>query len=554
MMNRTRLLVLALVPIAFAACQDAIEPTAPAAPDEGPAPQLTVQQAPERVAAGRVLVRLAEGADPAAVGRAHGVAFDRTVARGRVAVFRVAAGNERAVAARMGRDLEVVYAEPDYLRQPTGTDPLVWSMYNPGGLTIDYTRGRKSGTPVTSMISVADADIFDGSGWVDASGGSQVHIASIDTGVELDHPEFGGPDGATVVAGYDYYSDDGDPSDTDDHGTHTTGTMVGKTVGVASAAGAASNVTVHVYRVCGGGGCPTSAIVSAIYDATDDGVVAMNLSLGGASLAQSEADAIAYATAHGSLVIAAAGNDGTGTVSCPACDPNAISVAATDWMDEQAYYTNWGPGLDIAAPGGELYSNTTPESGIYSSIRGGQYAYFQGTSMATPHVTGAAAVLASANGLTVPDATRSETLRALLLCNTDDVGASGYDERFGNGRLDLAKALGSGASASCSYGSGGSGGGGGGGSGGGGGGDTGDFAFGITAGKLRGGINAVRIDSWTGYSGSTVDMNIQEIDRWERDVPAGYIYSTGQKGGATYTVEVCTRESTARCGTRQVIF
>jgi subtilisin family serine protease len=388
---------------------------------------------------------------------------------------------------------------------------------------------------VTDLTSVADADILLGSAGVDASAGSPVAIASIDTGVEMSHPEFGGLNSANVVAGYDYYSNDPDPSDTNDHGTHTTGTMVGKTVGVAGAVGAASLVTAHVYRVCGGNGCPTSAIVSAIYDATDAGVVAMNLSLGGGSLSQSEADAIAYATARGSLVIAAAGNDGTGTVSCPACDPNAISVAATDWMDEQAYYTNWGSGLDIAAPGGEVYSNTTPESGIYSSVRGGGYAYFQGTSMATPHVTGAAAVIASMGGLTTPDATRSATLRALLLCNTADLGSAGYDENFGNGRLDLAVSLAAGAATSCA--------------------ETGEFAFSLTTGKIQRGINAVRIDGWTGYSGSTVDMQIQEIGRWDRDVSAGYVYSTNQKGGATYMVEVCTRgEAVARCGTQQVVF
>ena len=225
------------------------------------------------------------------------------------------------------------------------------------------------------------------------AGGVPVAVASIDSGVDFGHTEFLS---GQLIAGWDFYSGDADPSDEDDHGTHTTGTMVGQNVGVAGVSGAGSNVKVHVYRVCGSLGCPTSAIVDAIRAAADAGVVAMNLSLSGSSESQAEKDAIAYALAAGSLVIASAGNGSSGTVRCPACDPNAISVAATNWRDELAYYSNWGPGLDITAPGGEMYSNTTAEGGIWSSIRGG-YAYFQGTSMAAPQVTGTAALVASMN-------------------------------------------------------------------------------------------------------------------------------------------------------------
>jgi serine protease len=160
----------------------------------------------------------------------------------------------------------------------------------------------------------------------------------------------------------------------------------------------------------------------------------MNLSLGGGSLSQAEATAIAYATSHGALVIASAGNDGTSTVSCPACDPNAISVAASNWQDGRSYYSNWGNGLDITAPGGEMYSNTTEESGIYSSVPGG-YAYYQGTSMAAPQVTGTAAIVASVDGLA------GSALRARILGTTDDLGPSGYDTGFGNGRLNSYRAV-----------------------------------------------------------------------------------------------------------------
>ena len=110
-------------------------------------------------------------------------------------------------------------------------------------------------------------------------------------------------------------------------------------------------------------------------------------------------------------------------------NPNAISVAASNWQDELSYYSNWGTGLDLTAPGGELYSNTTDEAGIWSSVRGG-YAYFQGTSMAAPQVTGTAAIVASVTGL------RDGALRARLEDHADDLGAIGYDTQFGNGRLN----------------------------------------------------------------------------------------------------------------------
>jgi serine protease len=161
----------------------------------------------------------------------------------------------------------------------------------------------------------------------------------------------------------------------------------------------------------------------------------MNLSLGGSSESASEVDAIAYATSKDALVIASAGNDGTSTVSCPACDVNAVSVAASTWQDQLASYSNSGPGLDITAPGGNCYSNTTPEGCIYSAYLGGGYEWLQGTSMAAPQVTGTAAIVASVTGL------RGAALRAQILGTTDDLGPAGYDQTFGNGRLNSYRAV-----------------------------------------------------------------------------------------------------------------
>jgi serine protease len=345
----------------------------------------------------------------------------------------VSRGSEASEAARLSADPRVEWAEPNYLRQATAIDPKLWAFFNPGGLTAYFSDPADSryGQPLpNTYASLLDAD-EDALASVGAGGGAVV-ISSIDTGVDSDHPEFTG----RLIIGKDWVTGDNNPEDEDGHGTHTSGTMAGTTVGVAGVTGASSNVRILVQRVCGPSGCPTSAIVNAIRAAADyPGMVAMNLSLGGSIESRAEKDAIAYATGKNVLVIAAAGNSGSGKVGCPACDPNAISVAATSWRDALAYYSQYGSGLDISAPGGELYSNTTEEMGIWSSFLNGGYAYLQGTSMATPQVTGAAAVVASKTGL------RGAALRNRLLSTADDIGTAGYDTRFGNGRLNVYRAV-----------------------------------------------------------------------------------------------------------------
>lgn len=422
----------AIAAASLAACTDT--PVAPSATFLAPeTPALSVSQSiPEQVLAGEVIVKVRDGASVAEVGRAHGLALGYSGYRNSFAVLRGAAGAEHANARALKTDARVIYAEPNYLRQPTDINPNLWAFYNPGGLNMKFTRGRTSGQFISSSnASTLDADEDNVEGY--AADGVNVVVGSIDTGVDFTHVEFTG----RLIAGRDWASNDADPSDQDGHGTHTTGTMAGTWVGVAGVAGAAPHVKVYVQRVCGKRGCPTAAIVSAILAAADFGVVAMNLSLGGASESQAEADAIAYATGKGSLVIASAGNNGTSTISCPACDENAISVAASTWQDKLAPYSNFGAGLDITAPGGNCFSNTTPEGCIYSSYKGGGYAWLQGTSMAAPQVTGTAAIVASKLGLS------GAALRARILDTADPV-----DPAFGAGRLNSYKAVTNGGSCS----------------------------------------------------------------------------------------------------------
>ena len=418
-------IVIALASLALAACREA--PTTPASTlTSGPA-AFSVQAAPEEVMAGEVIVGLRDGASVDAVAREHGLALGFAGYRNSFFVLRGQSGNENSHAAELRNDPRVAYAEPNFIRQPTAINPNLWAFYNPGGLNMSFTSGKTRGQLIpSSYASIADADEDNIEGY--AAGGHDVVVGSIDTGVDFAHPEFTG----RLIAGKDWYSNDNDPSDEDGHGTHTTGTMAGATVGIAGVSGAAPHVKVYVQRVCGRRGCPTSAIVSAIRAAADFGVVAMNLSLGGSSESQAEKDAIAYATGKNALVIASAGNSGTSTVECPACDPNAISVSATTWQDKLASYSSYGSGLDIGAPGGQCYSNTSPEGCIYSAYLGGGYAWLQGTSMAAPQVTGTAAIVASTSSLI------GSTLRARILNTTDNIGT---DAQFGAGRLNSYRAV-----------------------------------------------------------------------------------------------------------------
>jgi subtilisin family serine protease len=435
---------------ALAACSDASTTVQP----ESQPIAAPVASATEEVVPGEVLVKYRDGASAASVNALRtrfGISTMRIGLDNAFSVVSAERGNERALAARLAADPSVEYAEPNYIRRTDTIDPRLWAFRNPGGLNMSFFNdpsGRTGPLP-TTYASILDADIDNIEGY--AAGGADVTIGSIDTGVDFTHPEFTG----RLIAGKDWVDNDNDPSDTPDegHGTHTTGTMAGSTVGVAGVSGAAPHVKVYVQRVCGASGCATSAIVNALtaatnyLDASGNHLVAINLSLGGTSESTAEKNAIKAATNAGILVIASAGNSGTATVACPACDANAISVSSVTWRDELATYSQYGSGLDISAPGGSCYSNTTPDGCIFSSVAhgyagavsgplaGGSYTYMQGTSMAAPQVTGAAAAVASKTGL------RGAALRTRLLTTADDKGAVGTDTKFGAGRLNVYRAV-----------------------------------------------------------------------------------------------------------------
>jgi subtilisin family serine protease len=420
--------IAALAAASLVACSDA--PVAPSkqmsAPDLSLA-KLSGTSDVDQIVPGEVLVKFKDGVNAESKAKGQGLGLLKQGYANAFVILSTGRGNENAVANVLKNDPDVEWAEPNYLRQPDANE--LWAFYNPGGLNMTFTSGGTGPIP-SSYASVADADEDNISGY--AAGGADVTVGSIDTGVDLGHSEFTG----RLINGTDWING-GTPQDEDGHGTHTTGTIAGSTVGVAGVSGAASHVKVYVQRVCGPSGCPTSAIINAInaaanYTDASGHLVAINMSLGGSTESTGEKTAIQNATNQGVLVIASAGNSGQGRVACPACDANAISVMATNWKDAKTSYSQYGKGLDIAAPGGECYSNTTPEGCIYSSYLGGGYEWLQGTSMAAPQVTGAAAVVASKTGL------RGSALRSRLLSAVDNPSSIA---KYGVGRLNIYRAV-----------------------------------------------------------------------------------------------------------------
>ncbi len=286
------------------------------------------------------------------------------------------------------------------------------------------------------------------------STGKGVVVAVIDTGIAYEDPEHPKrglliPDlnGTRLVRGYDFVDDDPFPFDGHGHGTHVAGTIAQSTHNGYGVAGLAFNAALMPLRVLNNQGYGNTAdIAEAIRFAADNGAQVINLSLGGPTPSRELDAAIRYAHARGVVIIAAAGNNGSRRPSYPAASPHVIAVAATQFDRSTTFYSNYGPHISLAAPGGNTQVDQNddgrPDGILQETLRPNPdgsfqpvFASYMGTSMAAPHVAAAAAMLI-ANGISNPD-----QVRHILESTAADAGESGWDERFGHGILDIHAAL-----------------------------------------------------------------------------------------------------------------
>lgn len=278
----------------------------------------------------------------------------------------------------------VEYTEPNYLYQAymVPNDPFYDKQWN------------------MKQVNMPEA-------WEKATG-KGVIVAVIDTGVAYeDYKDKKGTyhraedlAHTTFVEGYDFIDDDAHPNDDNGHGTHVAGTIAQSTNNEVGVAGIAYEATIMPLKVLDRFGIGNiSDISEAVVYAADHGAQVINLSLGGFFGSKTLRDAMAYANSKGVTIVCAAGNSGRRGVSYPASDPHCIGISALGPDRTLAPYSSYGPEIDLAAPGGD--TSKSPTNGIlqntisYMDPTKDGYEYFQGTSMAAPHVVGVAALVIS---------------------------------------------------------------------------------------------------------------------------------------------------------------
>jgi subtilisin family serine protease len=253
---------------------------------------------------------------------------------------------------------------------------------------------------------------------VSGNTGSGVKVAVIDTGIDLNHPDLA----ANVGTGVNYVNSAKPPEDDNGHGTHVSGTIgaLDNSIGVVGVAPQASLFPVKVLDRRGSG--YWSAVAAGITWAADNGMQVASMSIGGGYSSTVE-NACSYADGAGVSLVAAAGNEGDGNtstteISYPAAFSTVIAVGATNSSDGLASFSNTGSFLAVSGPG----------VSVFSCYKGDTYATLNGTSMATPHASGVAALLWASLSSPTNASVRSE-----LQSRAQDAGPTGYDNGYGYG-------------------------------------------------------------------------------------------------------------------------
>jgi len=352
-----------------------------------------------------VLVKFRAGVSQAEKGALHsqrGGVVRGTISGIDVEVVTVPAGRAESAAASYAKDRRVRYAEVDH-------EASAVSSVN------DYYFVKGYQWALTKIQAPQAWDL--------TTGCSTISIAVLDTGVDMSHPDLSGK-----VVGNVNYSSSGTVSDVYGHGTHVAGIAAAATNNGQGVAGLGYNSAILNVKVLGDDGAGTySAVAYGIVWAADHGARVINMSLGGTSLSSTLQDAVNYAWGKGVVLVAAAGNNGNGVPFYPAYFQNVIAVASTDSTDSLTPYSDRGDWVDVAAPGDSIWS-TKPNN---------SYGSMSGTSMASPHVAGLAALVFTRVSDTNGNGFLNDEVRTCIQNNADNIGANG----IGGGRINAYKAL-----------------------------------------------------------------------------------------------------------------
>lgn len=328
-----------------------------------------------------------------------GAALISTIESLGIAVVQVPRGKVSESVAAISSCSGVRYAEPNYAVIMTNTLPA------------DPHWGWQYGMVI----------IHAPQGWDYSTGSAAVTIAILDTGVDLGHLDFAGK----FVPGYDFVNNDNNPQDDNGHGTLVAGIAAAtgnNGVGVAGVSWGARIMPIKVLDSSGDGFL--ADVADGIQWAADSGAQVINISLASDSPSLTLQDAVNYAYGKGVTLVAAAGNDG-GVIDYPAQYSNVIAVGAVDGAYNRAAFSNFGPELDLVAPGINIYSTTI-----------GGYMSESGTSMSAPFVSGLAAILRGYPGGASPDA-----IASILKSTARDLGVSGVDDLYGYGIIQMDRAI-----------------------------------------------------------------------------------------------------------------
>lgn len=280
--------------------------------------------------------------------------------------------------------------------------------------------------------------------------GEGITVAVVDSGVAYEDFDTyrRAPDLAATsfLQGYDFVNSDAHANDDQGHGTHVAGTIAQSTNNGVGVAGIACRATIMPVKVLDNKGNGTyERLIQGIVYAADHGAKVINMSLGGTGPSQSLKDAVDYAVGKGVVIVAATGNDNRSSIYYPAACDNVISVGAVRYDLGRSSYSNYGTGLDLMAPGGDTgvdqngdgYADgilqETMDSGSLTTF---SLQFYQGTSMATPHVSAVAALLLALH----PQITPAQVQQALQ-ATAKDLGTTGYDQEYGYGLVQAASAI-----------------------------------------------------------------------------------------------------------------